>query len=362
MKKVFTLLIIILSFVFVYNIIINNSNINEDLSNNDIDTSNLVSKDEFEKLKNDLSNSNTNIIDCEVLPLEGVSDSIYRLKKTPNYVPNTNNILIENLWFNYSLSCFEVVSIIESANLNWYSGSIFGENDWDFYPICSFITKEKNFLNLWFKEVQLFLLLFRNNIKNYYTLVFMDPTSMDELCIFNSYNNEGWKYNLDFSVDSYSITEINGLIIGQNNDQLSGLITTNNIFNEYFDYYIFNENSFTSLTSFYNKISFNEFSSLYYWLFGNFKKVKSFNLTTILTTFYCSSFFYDVDDKVFCSSCYFTLDDINNTPTFGGIFIYEDCIIIEYKIISGGGTTFTFDQTYLDTYFYLDIDIEYFNF
>ena len=119
MKKVFTLLIIILSFVFVYNIIMNNSNINEDLSNNDIDTSNLVSKDEFEKLKNDLSNSNTNIIECESLPNELNSNTIYKVSPEHTPIPVNGSFDFTNVYFNTDLSTDEIIDIL--SNLNYYS-------------------------------------------------------------------------------------------------------------------------------------------------------------------------------------------------------------------------------------------------
>lgn len=126
MKKIFTLLIIILSFVFVYNIIIKDSNINDDLNNNDIDTSNLVSKDEFEKLKNDFYSSNkSNFIECSELPSELKKDSYYKVvpiqEKTP--VPWIGNCDFNNLNINNSLSNEEVDSIL--SKLTFYDFSSF---------------------------------------------------------------------------------------------------------------------------------------------------------------------------------------------------------------------------------------------
>ena len=394
MKKIFTLLIIILSFVFVYNIIMNNSNVNEDLSNNDIDTSNLVSKDEFEKLKNDLSNSNTNIIECEFLPNELNSNTIYKVSPVHTPIPVNGSFDFTNVYFNTDLSTDEIIDILSS--LNYYSSdpdmpilmyclncivlsdgeepipslAFIHDPTTGLYAIVSLLTESIIFKNQLVDEENnpIFNSMFGgfgsegdyiglNEIEILRLSYFLNAMSLDMGTNIVTLNNS----NLDVFGNDF------------NNNILKDFISCTSFENNNVLYYYSNGIDLVSLNniSSIKKIQFSSLDSLYNWLIYNHNKVIKLNLySALILTQPCILSFSGCDVGNDNGLFYFGFINgvknisTNGTNTIRTLTFYPDHYLDQSVNFTSennisGGASGSHNQEYVDSYL-LNFEIIYY--
>lgn len=383
MKKVFTLLIIILSFVFVYNIIMNNSNINEDLSNNDIDTSNLVSKDEFEKLKNDLSNSNTNIIECEFLPNELNSNTIYKVSPLHTPIPVNGFFDFTNVYFNTNLSTDEIIDILSS--LNYYSSdpdlpvlmyclncivlsdgeepipslAFIHDPTTGLYAIISLLTESILFTNQFINEE------YNSLVYSMFARTPVDYIGLNEIEILRLYYFLD-VMSADMGTNIVNLNNSNLDVFGNdfNNNILKDFISCTSFDNNNVVYYYFNGIDLISLnnSSSFKKIQFSTLDSLYNWLIYNHNKVIKLNLYSalIVTQPYILSF-SGCDVGIYNNLLYFGFINgsknlsTNGTNTFRTLTFFSDYYLDQTVNFTNnndisGGSSGSHNQEYIDSY------------
>lgn len=313
MKKIFTLLIIILSFVFVYNIIIKDSNNNDDLNNNDIDTSNLVSKDEFETLKNDFYSSNkSNFIECSELPSKLKEDSYYKVvpiqEKIP--IPWIGNCDFNNFNINSSLSNEEVDSVL--SKLTFYDFSSVDPNLSNFNSLKFYVL---NFISV-------------PRVLEAPSLMILTDINTGLYCILSNliestviYSNQ--YINSEINSDIYSFFDVEYNSVGFNQLAITELeIFVNNVVAEYntsifnvnnngLDYFG-NESNNNILTDIINYCPFVDLSPKYYFYDG-------FNIIDLYTS----------SNSISISTTYQNIDSDND----GDYDSIKDFKILDYDFI-----------------------------
>lgn len=315
MKKIFTLLIIILSFVFVYNVIIKDSNINDDLNNNNpnIDTSNLVSKEEFDEFKNGLFDSNkSNFIECSELPSELKKDSYYKVVPIQEKIPFPwiGNCDFNNININNSLSNEEVDSILSKLT---------------FYDISSLEPELSNFNSLKF-----YILNFISvpGVLEAPSLMILTDTNTGLYCILSNLIDSIFIYsnqyiNSEINSDIYSFMGVEYNSTGFNQLAITELeIFVNNVIAEYntsiFNVnnngldYLGNETNNNILSDIINYCPFIDLSPKYYFYDG-------FNIIDLYTS----------SNSISISTTYQNIDSDND----GDYDSIKDFKILDYDFI-----------------------------
>ena len=282
--------------------------------------------------------------DVEQLPEKLDSNLIYRKKISPEKVPNDGSN-IETLYFNTLMPKEEVVAVIENANLSWIDGSAFGETDYNFYPILLIdASDENNLFNAVFQYDPMTVFVIAKgksgtSYDGFYAILIQCLTKGNQIALFLS--DEGWNTNLsnEWSFNLNSISELQGIPVGTQNDKITSLINVNGLFNAKTDYYNYdgnNVNKINETDGLIKKRTFYNRPDLFNWLTAHYTKVLKVKFSNLLG-FYCFGPITRNNDGFGAISGYNIAGSYGRTPAIVSIQIGDsDVVILDVELLDAG--------------------------